>query len=74
MTEYIIIGDTERFTGCLVTICKGASREQAEKVLERMLTNPTENDLRLMNGHTNFRIEAVGEEAQWWNDPYYMSD
>ena len=74
MIEYVIIGDTERFKDCLVAVCKKMSKEQVEEVLHRMLTNPTEHDLRLMENHTNFRIAEVKEEQQWWNDPYYMSD
>ena len=73
MTEHIIVGDTKRYKGCLVMVCKG-NRELAEKVLNRMLTNPTDNDKVLMKGHTNLRIEPVEEKDQWWNDPFLMSD
>ena len=73
MTEYIIIGDTKRYKGCLVTVCRG-NRELAESVLNRMLTNPTDNDKVLMKGHANLRIEPVEEKDQWWNDPFLMSD
>lgn len=73
MTEYIIIGDTKRFEGCLVKICRG-DRELAESVLKQMLTNPTDHDKMLMKGHTNLRIKAVKEEDQWWNDSFLMSD
>lgn len=66
--EYIIVGDTEKFEGCLVTVCRGG-KEQAEAVLARMLTNPTENDKVLTNGHTNLRIETVEDKNCWWNDP-----
>lgn len=73
MTEYIIIGDTKRYNGCLVMICRG-NRELAESVLNRMLKNPTENDKVLMKGHKNLRIKPVEEKDQWWNDPFLMSD
>ena len=69
MTEYIIIGDTEKYEGCLVTVVHG-TRERAEERLEQMLTAPTANDKILMEGHTNFRIKDVEEKDQWWNDPF----
>lgn len=31
---------------------------------------PTDNDLILMRGHKNLRIEEVVEKDQWWNDPF----
>lgn len=69
MREYIIVGDTKSYKGCLVTVVRG-DRHAAEKVLERMLYAPTENDLLLMKGHKNLRIEEVEEKDQWWNDPF----
>ena len=69
MTEYIIIGDTEKYEGCLVTVVHG-TRERAEERLEQMLTVPTANDKILMEGHTNLRIKDVEEKDQWWNDPF----
>lgn len=74
MIEYIIIGDTDDHEGFLVAICRGMNKESAEKVLNRMLTHPTKNDLHLMGNMKNFRLEAVAEEDQWWNDPFLMSD
>ncbi len=65
--EYIIIGDTEKFDGCLITV--SGSKEQAERDLERMTTNPNDNDKALMKGHKNLRIKAVAEKDCWWNDP-----
>jgi hypothetical protein len=35
--------------------------------LYRMLNNPTDNDKRIIRGHTNLRIEEVSEEDCWWN-------
>lgn len=67
--EYIIVGDTEKYKGCLVSTC-GKEREWAEEVLRRMLTNPTVNDEFLTRGHTNLRIEEVEDKACWWNDPF----
>jgi len=64
--EYIIVGDTKNYNGCLVCICGG--KENAETVLERMLNNPNENDKALIKGHTNLRIEPVEEKDCWWNE------
>lgn len=69
MKEYIIVGDTASYNNCLVTVVHG-DRHFAEKVLERMLYAPTDNDLILMRGHKNLRIEEVVEKDQWWNDPF----
>lgn len=55
MSEYVIVGDTKNYDGCLVMVCRG-DRNFAEKVLQRMLNNPTQNDKRCMEGHTNLRI------------------
>lgn len=74
MKEYIVVGDTEKYDACLVKICRGMNKEQAEKVLERMLNNPDKHDKKLMEGHTNFRLILTEEKDQWWNDPFLMSD
>ena len=62
--EYIIVGDTEKYGECLVYVC--GTKENAENVLEKILTNPTENDLRVMQGHTNLRVKEVKEDSCWW--------
>lgn len=67
MTEYIIVGDTDSFKDCLITVVHG-DRQFAEKTLESMLYSPTKDDLILMQGHKNIRIKEVVEEDQWWND------
>lgn len=59
-SDYIIVGDTERFDGCLICVA-GKTKERADEVLNRMLTNPTKNDKRLMGGHRNMRIKEVPE-------------
>lgn len=64
--DYVIIGDTDRFKDCLICIA-GKTPEIANKVLDRMLNNPTENDKRLMSGHTNFRIDFAEEKDCWWH-------
>lgn len=67
--EYIIVGDTDKYTECLVATC-GKSEEWANEVLQRMLTNPTENDKRLMERHHNFKVKKIAGEDCWWNDPF----
>lgn len=64
--EYIIVGDTEHYMGCLVYVGMH-TKESAEEELQRMLTNPTENDKRLIAGHTNLRVEEVRAKDCWWN-------
>lgn len=64
--DCVIKGDTKEFKNCLVCVA-GKTYEDAEGVLKRMLNNPTENDKRLMTGHTNFRIKFVEEKDYWWN-------
>ena len=66
MNEYVIVGDTKEFKECLIYVC-GTSRDWAEKLLDRMLNNPTENDLRAMKDHTNLKVEEVPPEDCWWN-------
>ena len=66
-SDYIIVGDTERFDDCLICVA-GKTKESAEETLNRMLTNPTENDKRLMDGHRNLRIKEVPAEECWWRN------
>ena len=65
--DYVIAGDSPNFTDCLVCTC-GTSLKLAQKVLQRMLTNPNENDKLLMKGLKNFRIQEVPRNKCWWND------
>lgn len=65
-TEYIIVGDTEKFNDCLVCTC-GESKERANKILNRMLTNLNENEKRLIEGHRNLRIKEIPKSECWWN-------
>jgi hypothetical protein len=67
--DYIIVGDTDEYDGCLVYVCSGR-KEFAESVLERMLTEPTEQDKRELERFRNLRVEAVEREKAWWNDPF----
>jgi hypothetical protein len=64
--EYIIKGDTDRYEDCLLLVC-GESKENAEKALDRLLNNPTDNDKRLIKDHVNLRIAEVADEDCWWN-------
>ena len=71
--EYVIVHDvegTDKYNGCLLYVC-GSSRENAEKVLERILNNPNSDDMRnIAKGYINFRIEEVPASQCWWNDPF----
>ena len=64
--EYIIKGDTKKFNDCLICCC-GEDKSRAEETLNRMISNPTDNDKRLIAGHTNLRIKEVPKEKCWWN-------
>ncbi len=66
MTEYIIVGDTEEYKGCLVCLC-GNEYDHAKDVLHRMLNNPNPNDKMLKKGCTNLRIKEVVSEDCWWH-------
>lgn len=65
MCKYVIVGDTDIYKNCLIKVC-GSSHSNAAKQLEDMLNNPTENDVRLMEGHYNFRISQVPIDKCWW--------
>jgi len=69
MKDYFIVGDTKRYGTCLIYTC-GKSREVAEKVLDRMLNNPNEQDKKELKAHTNIRINEEESENCWWNDPF----
>ena len=63
--EYIIVGDTEKYKDCLVCVC-GSDKEDAERALNRMLNNPTDNDKRLMERHSNLKVKKVHKDSCWW--------
>ena len=69
MTEYVIVGDTKNYIGCLVATC-GINKEYANKILDRMINSPTENDKVLCKGHNNLRIEEIKSQDCWWNDSF----
>lgn len=64
MSDYIIIGDTANYKDCLIYVC--GSSENASRILDRMLNNPTDNDKRIMTDHCDLRIKEVPEEDCWW--------
>ena len=64
MGDYVIVGDTKDYDGCLVCVC--FTLENATKVLDRMLNNPTDDDKKSMQGHHNLRIKEVPKEDCWW--------
>lgn len=66
MDQYVIVGDTKNYKGCLVCVC--GDLEVAEKTLNRMLTAPTANDLAASKGQTNLRIAKVERKKCWWLD------
>lgn len=65
--EYTIVGDSGTSKACLIYAC-GPDKEFAEKVLEKMLTNPDENDLAVMKDLTNLRVKEVDSKDCWWNE------
>ena len=69
---WIIIGDTKDNKDCLIYVC--GSKENAEKVIERMLNNPDENDKRTMKNHFNLRIKETKPKEEWWNDTTSFGD
>lgn len=66
MSDYVIVGDTKNYDECLVCVCGTFAR--ATEVLTRMLNNPTDNDKKTMQGHSNLRIAEVPEKDCWWRD------
>lgn len=67
MKEYLIVGDTKNHNDCLIYRC-GNNREYAERVLDRMLNNPNDNDKFASKGHFNIRLKEVDNSECWWND------
>lgn len=63
--DYIVVGDTEKHKDCLICLCS-SNKKHAEQVLERMKNNPTDNDLKLIDGAVNLRIKLVNPDDCWW--------
>ena len=66
MDEYIIQGLHSEYGWCLVYTC-GRDLDYANRVLDRMLNNPTKDDIISMNGLSEFRIYKVDYKDCWWN-------
>lgn len=60
--EYVIVGDTKEYEGCLIYCCNN-SKIIAEKRLEEILANK-----KYTNEFKNIRIEIVSKKDCWWND------
>jgi hypothetical protein len=67
MKEYLIVGDTKNHKDCLIYRC-GNNQEYAERVLNRLLNNPNDNDKFASKGHFNIRLKEVDSSDCWWND------
>jgi hypothetical protein len=67
MKEYLIVGDTKNYKDCLIYRC-GNNRENAEKVLNRVLNNPNNDDKFASKGYFNIRLKEVDSSECWWND------
>lgn len=65
--EYLIVGDTKNHKDCLIYRC-GNNQEYAEKVLDRLLNNPNDDDKFASKGHFNIRLKEVDNTEYWWND------
>ena len=66
MSEYIIVGDSEKCEGCLL-YCGFKEKEHADRVLNRMLNNPTRGDEQIMRGKSSIRVQEVASKDCWWN-------
>lgn len=64
--DYIIKGDIDG-EEYLIYIC--GTYDNAIKVLDRILNNPTEYDKKITKEHKNLRIEFAEEKDCWWK--YY---
>ena len=68
-TEYIIVGDLPDAKELLIYTIMGG-RDFAEEVLNRMMNNPTKQDLEERAKFTNIKIKEVKSADCWWNDPF----
>ena len=65
--EYLIVGDTKNYKDCLIYRC-GDNRENAEKILNRLLNIPSNDDKIVSKGHFNIKIKKIDDSECWWND------
>lgn len=66
---WIIVGDTDKYVGCLMYTIVG-DKNYAEKVLDRILNDPDDEDKKMLKTHHNVRIEETEPKDEWWNDPF----
>lgn len=64
--EFIIIGDTKDYKGCLVCLA-GRTQERAEEVLAEVLAKKAEGKDESLNRHENLRIKEIDSKDGWWN-------
>lgn len=64
MGNYIIVGDTKEYTGCLIYVC--GTQSNAENVLSQIKAQSTEEYRRTFKKYRNLRIEYVKPEDCWW--------
>ena len=62
MSEYIIVGDTDTRTGCLI-LAGFHSRERAENTIPDILKRPAEY---FRTEHKNIRVEEIASADAWW--------
>lgn len=65
MGSYIIKGDSEKYTDCLIYVC--GSYENAARTLDRILNEPNEYDVELMKKYKNIKIDFVEAKYCWWD-------
>lgn len=62
MTE-AIVADKDRMKGCLIKLAHGDS----EKALAEFMASTRPQDVRTKEEYTNFRIEEVVNEKEYWD-------
>mgnify|MGYP006988909865 FL=1 len=68
--EYTIIGYYPEHGWWALIKPVGSDKEHALAVLKQMLTEPTDNDKKLIGKATILSIDTVSKENAWWNDPF----
>lgn len=70
-TEYIIVGRRPDTVDdyCLISPV-GKDKDNAEKILERMIENPDPHDVKLIGRLVDLKLEEVVSKECWWNDPF----
>lgn len=68
--EYTIIGYYPDRNWWALVAPVGHEKEKALGVLRRMITEPTENDKKLIGTATILSLDTVSEKDAWWHDPF----